>query len=325
MAGGMREVAMTSVEMERGRVAVVGLGAMGVGMALTLIRAGFAVAGYDLSDAAVARLVAAGGHGARSPAEAAEGATAVVSVVVNAAQTEAVLFGSEGCAGTMAADAVFISCATMAPDAAAALAGRLRKAGRDFVDAPISGGAKRAADGSLTILASGNPAALDKARPVLRAMGQTLHELGTEPGTAAAFKMINQLLAGVHIAVACEAIAFAAKLGLDIGKVYDVISQAAGTSWMFENRIPHVLDGDYTPLSAVNIFTKDLGIVMDMGRAANFPVPMAATALQLFTMTSAAGMGRDDDSSVARFYAQTAGVMLPHKSAVGGASDQDPA
>ncbi|HEX2725955.1 MAG TPA: NAD-binding protein, partial [Beijerinckiaceae bacterium] len=172
--------------------------------------------------------------------------------------------------------------------------------------------------------ASGSPAALDKARPVLGAMSQTLHELGPEPGTAAAFKMINQLLAGVHIAVACEAIAFAAKLGLDIGKVYEVISQAAGTSWMFENRIPHVLEGDYRPLSAVNIFTKDLGIVMDMGRAANFPVPMAATALQLFTMTSAAGMGHDDDSSVARFYAQTTGVTLPHNMQADAASDREP-
>ena len=315
---------MTSLGVERGRIAVVGLGAMGLGMAQALIRAGFNVAGYDLSEDVVARVAAAGGHRARSPAEAAEGAAAVVSVVVNAAQTEAVLFGSEGCAGTMPKDAVFISCATMAPAAASSLAARLREAGPDFVDAPISGGAKRAADGALTILASGSPAALDRARPVLRAMGQTLHELGAEPGTAAAFKMINQLLAGVHIAVACEAIAFAAKLGLDIGKVYDVIRQAAGTSWMFENRIPHVLEGDYTPLSAVNIFTKDLGIIMDMGRAANFPVPMAATALQLFTMTSAAGMGRDDDSSVARFYAQTTGVTLPSKSSTGPVSDQDP-
>jgi 3-hydroxyisobutyrate dehydrogenase len=144
-------------------------------------------------------------------------------------------------------------------------------------------------------------------------MAQTVHELGAEPGVAAAFKMINQLLAGVHIAAACEAITFAAKQGLDIGKVYEVITQAAGNSWMFENRVPHVLAGDYTPLSAVNIFTKDLGIIMDMGRAANFPVPMAATALQLFTMTSASGMGRDDDASVARFYANVAGVALPEK------------
>jgi L-threonate 2-dehydrogenase len=295
------------------RTAVIGLGAMGLGMAGSLLRAGHEVVGFDVASAALDQLTALGGRKAGSPAEAAEGAGVVVSVVVNAAQTEAVLFGPDGCAETMPEGAVFVSCATMAPDAARGLALRMEKLGRHYLDAPISGGAKRAAEGALTILTSGSPAAYEKARPALAAMAQTVHELGAEPGIAAAFKMINQLLAGVHIAAACEAIAFAAKQGLDIRKVYEVITQAAGNSWMFENRVPHVLEGDYTPLSAVNIFTKDLGIVMDMGRASNFPVPMAATALQLFTMTSAAGMGKDDDSSVARFYAQTTGVTLPEK------------
>jgi L-threonate 2-dehydrogenase len=296
---------------QKSRAGVIGLGAMGLGMATSLVRAGFDVAGYDIASAAVDRLVAAGGQGAASPAQAASGADVVVSVVVNAAQTETALFGLDGCAAAMPEGAVFVSCATMAPDAARNLAARLESSGRHYLDAPISGGAKRAAEGALTILTSGRPAAYEKARPALAAMAQTVHELGSEPGIAAAFKMVNQLLAGVHIAAACEAITFAARQGLDVGKVYEVITQAAGNSWMFENRIPHVLDGDYTPLSAVNIFTKDLGIVMDMGRTANFPVPMAATALQLFTMTSAAGMGGDDDASVARFYAQTAGVTLP--------------
>jgi L-threonate 2-dehydrogenase len=295
------------------KAAVIGLGAMGMGMAQSLIRAGLDVAGCDVSQDAVERLVTAGGRGAASPAEAASGADAVISVVVNAAQTEAVLFGELGCAAAMPEGAVFISCATMAPDTARALARRLEAQGRLYLDAPISGGAKRAAEGALTVLTSGSAAAYAKARPVLSGMAQTVHELGNEPGIAAAFKMVNQLLAGVHIAAACEAIAFAGKLGLDLAKVYEVITGAAGNSWMFENRIPHVLDGDYAPLSAVNIFTKDLGIVMDMGRSTNFPVPMSAQALQLFTMTSASGMGGDDDSSVARFYAATAGVTLPAK------------
>ncbi|MFO7308860.1 MAG: NAD(P)-binding domain-containing protein [Pseudomonadota bacterium] len=302
---------MSQEETKKGRVGVVGLGAMGFGMATSLVRAGFDVAGFDLSAEAVEKFVAAGGRAAATPAAAAEGADAVVCVVVNAAQTEDVLFGAGGVAAALPEGAVFISCATMAPEAACALAARLTATGRHYLDAPISGGAKKAAEGALTVLASGAPAAVDKARPVLAAMAATVHELGDEPGTAAAFKMVNQLLAGVHIAAACEAITFAAKLGLDIRKVYEVIKGAAGNSWMFENRVPHILEGDYTPLSAVNIFTKDLGIIMDMSRANNFPVPIAATALQLFTMTSAAGMGRDDDSSVARFYAQTAGVTLP--------------
>lgn len=300
-----------------GRAAVIGLGSMGLGMALSLRRAGFEVAGCDLSAAAVQRLVADGGTGAKTPAEAAAGADIVVSVVVNAAQTESVLFGEAGCAAAMPEGAVFVSSATMAPEAARGMAERLEATGRHYLDAPISGGAQRAAEGALTILASGSPAAFAAARPALGAMAAKLYELGDAPGTGAAFKMVNQLLAGVHIAAACEAIAFAARQGLDIRKVYEVITASAGNSWMFENRIPHVLDGDYAPRSAVDIFTKDLGIVMDMARSGKFPVPVAGAALQMFLMTAAAGMGRDDDASVARLYAQIAGLDLPGASKEG--------
>ncbi|RWH19001.1 L-threonate dehydrogenase, partial [Mesorhizobium sp.] len=250
-------------------------------------------------------------RGAASPAEAAEGADVVVSVVVNAAQTEAILFGTNGVAETMAEGAVFVSSATIDPDAVRRLATPLEATGRLYLDAPISGGSVRAAEGALTILASGSPAAFARARPALDAIAANVYELGDEPGVGAAFKMINQLLAGVHIAAASEAIAFAARQGLDIRKVYEVITASAGNSWMFENRVPHVLDGDYTPRSAVDIFVKDLGIIQDMARSAKFPVPVAAAALQMFLATSAAGMGRDDDASVARLYAKITGTELP--------------
>ena len=161
------------------------------------------------------------------------------------------------------------------------------------------------------MLASGSPAAFARADAVLRAMTERLYALGDEAGIGSAFKMVNQLLAGVHIAAACEAIAFAARQGLDLARVYDVITQSAGNSWMFENRIPHVLEGDYAPRSAVGIFTKDLGIVMDMARDADFPVPIAGAALQMFLMSAAAGMKHDDDASVARLYARISGLVLP--------------
>jgi 3-hydroxyisobutyrate dehydrogenase len=126
--------------------------------------------------------------------------------------------------------------------------------------------------------------------------------------------MINQLLAGVHIAVAGEAMAFAARQGLDLDKVYEVITASAGNSWMFENRMPHVLAGDYSPLSTVDIFVKDLGIVQDMARAQRYPAPLAAAALQMYLAASGAGMGQDDDASVARVYAMLSGAQLPQKS-----------
>jgi putative dehydrogenase len=267
----------------------------------------------DVSADLIARFVADGGKGAKTPAEAAKGADVVICVVLNAAQTETVLFGKDGVVETLPKDTVFVSSATMDPEVARRLAKQLEATGRHYLDAPISGGAQRAAQGELTILASGSQAAFAKARPALDAMAAKLYELGDAAGQGAAFKMINQLLAGVHIAAASEAITFAAKQGLDLQKVYEVITASAGNSWMFENRMPHVIAGDYKPRSAVEIFVKDLGIVQDMARNARFPAPLASAALQMFLMASASGMGRDDDASVARLYARIGGAELPGK------------
>lgn len=293
------------------KVCVVGLGSMGIGIAGSLVRAGFAVVGCDVTPEARARFAAMGGQVADTPADAARVADVVITVVVNAAQTEAVLFGPQGAAASLAPGAVILSCATMSPDAARDFAARAQALGLDYIDAPISGGAVRAAAGEMTVMGSGSPAAFAKARPVLNAIAAKVYELGDDAGTGAAFKIVNQLLAGVHIAAACEAITFAKAMGLDIAKVYEVITASAGNSWMFENRVPHVLEGDYSPRSAVDIFTKDLGIVTDIGRGLKFPTPVASTALQMFIMTAAAGMGRDDDASVARMLAGLAGLDLP--------------
>lgn len=296
------------------KVCVVGLGSMGMGVATSLLRAGFETTGCDVSEAAMTRFVEAGGKANGDPAKAADGADVVITVVVNASQTETVLFGDHGVVAAMAKGGVVLSLATMGPDMARGFEERVQAQGRDYIDAPISGGAGKAAAGQLTIMASGRPEAFDKVRPVLDAIAQKVYELGDRAGIGASFKIVNQLLAGVHIAAACEAITFAKALGLDIDKVYEVITASAGNSWMFENRVPHILEGDYAPRSAIDIFTKDLGIVSDIGRDLKFPLSIASTALQMFIMTSAAGMGRDDDASVARLLAQVAGLKLPEAS-----------
>jgi 3-hydroxyisobutyrate dehydrogenase len=293
------------------KVSVIGLGSMGLGMAQSLLRKGLAVSGADLNPDAVGKLEAAGGRGSSSAREAARGADILVSVVVNAAQTEAVLFGEAGAAAAMKTGGVIISSATMSPEDARRLSRQAEALGLHYLDAPISGGAGKAAAGQLTVMASGTAESFAAARPALDAMAATVYELGSEAGTGAAFKMVNQLLAGVHIAAACEAVTFAARLGLDLPTVYKVITASAGNSWMFENRVPHILEGDYSPRSAIDIFTKDLGIVSDMARQEKFPLPVAATALQMFLMTAAAGMGRDDDASVARMIAKVTGLELP--------------
>ena len=293
---------------------VIGLGSMGMGIAQSMVKRGIKVAGFDINAAAIAKLAEAGGFGAASVAGVAKGADVLLVVVVNAAQTDTVLFGEKGAAAAMKRGSVIISSATMAPDDARKLAAKAEALGLLYLDAPISGGAAKAAIGQLTVMASGSPETFKRARPVLDAIAATVYELGDAAGIGASFKMVNQLLAGVHIAAACEAVTFAKKLGLDLPTVYKVITASAGNSWMFENRVPHILDGDYAPRSAVEIFTKDLGIVSDMGRREKFPLQIAATALQMFLMTAAAGMERDDDASVARMIAEMTGLELPSAS-----------
>jgi len=292
-------------------VGVIGLGSMGLGMARSIANRAIRVRGYDVKRGAIAKLVEGGGAAAGNAADAAKDADILVVVVVNAAQTNSVLFEDNGAAAAMKRGGVIVACATMAPDDARRLAAKAEAQGLCYLDAPISGGAAKAAAGQLTVMASGKPEAFQRARPVLDAIAGTVYELGDDAGVGSSFKMVNQLLAGVHIAAACEAMTFAARLGLDLPTVYKVITASAGNSWMFENRVPHILNGDYSPRSAVEIFTKDLGIVSDMGRHEKFPLPIAATALQMFLMTAAAGMERDDDVSVARMIAAVTGVELP--------------
>ena len=230
---------------------------------------------------------------------------------MNETQTESVLFGEDGVAPGLRAGAVVISCATVSPAFAKSMEARLGEKGVLYLDAPMSGGSVKAAEGQLTLMASGTPAAFDKAKPALDAVAETVFRLGDMAGPGSAMKIVNQLLAGVHIAAAAEATTFALSQGIAPATTLDVISKCAGTSWMFENRVPHIVSGDYTPHSAVDIFVKDLGIVSDVARSSRFSAPIAAAALQQFLAASGAGHGREDDAAVAKIYARNAGLSLP--------------
>ena len=293
------------------KAAIIGLGSMGLGMARSMLRAKINTHGFDLNPTSLEALKAEGGTAASSAAEAAQDCDIVVMVVVNAEQTRSILYGSMGAARVMKRGGVIISCATMSPENARNLASEATAQGLLYLDAPMSGGAAKAASGELTFMASGSPEAFSRAQPALDAVAGKIYNLGDSAGIGASFKMVNQLLAGVHIAAACEAMTFAARLGLDLEKVFEVITASAGNSWMFENRVPHILKGDYSPRSAISIFTKDLGIVSDMGRKEKFPTQIASTALQMFLATAAAGMDGDDDASVARMIANVTGLELP--------------
>ena len=289
-------------------VGVIGLGSMGLGVARSLVRAGFQVHGCDTRGDVLESLRREGGLPAASPAELGARAEVLVTLVVNADQTEAVLFGPRGAAATLRKGSAVMTSATVAPDYAAQVEERLGRLDLLHLDAPVSGGAAKAAAGELSVMASGSPEAFEKCRPLLDAIAAKIYRLGDRSGQGSQVKMINQLLAGVHIAAAAEAMALCFKTGVAPEVVYDVICGSAGASWMFQNRVPHILAGDYTPLSAVDIIVKDLGIVVDSARKSGLPLPLTAIAHQMFLMASAAGHGCEDDAAVVKVYP---GVDLP--------------
>ena len=289
-------------------IGVIGLGAMGLGMAQSLRRAGCDVHVCDVRAEAAQAFASEGGTACTTPAALAALCEVVVSVVVNAEQTEAVLFGEHGAAAALKPGSVFVMCSTVAPGWSVALEARLAERGVLYLDAPISGGAAKAASGQMTMMTAGSAAAYAKAGGALDAMAAKVYRLGDRAGNGSKVKIINQLLAGVHIAAAAEAMALGLREGLDADALYEVITHSAGNSWMFENRMAHVLAGDYTPLSAVDIFVKDLGLVLDTARASKFPLPLSATAHQMFMQASSAGFAKEDDSAVIKIFP---GITLP--------------
>lgn len=289
-------------------VGVIGLGSMGLGMARSLLHAGLAVWGYDIREQVRESFVAEGGLAVTTLADSAALSDVLFIVVVNAAQTEELLFGEQGIASRLRPGTVVVACATICAAAARRISAQLAEREVTMLDAPISGGAVRAAAGELTIMASGPSAAFDRAQPALDAVATRVFRLGEEAGQGSQIKLVNQLLAGVHIAAAAEAMAYGIRQGCDPEALYEVISHSAGNSWMFENRVPHLLAGDYQPRSAVDIFVKDLGLVLDSAQDSVFPLPMTASAHQMFKQASAAGLGREDDIAVAKIFP---GIRLP--------------
>ncbi|WP_407530819.1 NAD(P)-dependent oxidoreductase [Methylobacterium oryzisoli] len=282
-------------------LAFLGLGAMGRPMAGNLVRKGFAVRGYDLRPESRSAFAAAGGTAAGSVAEAAAGAGTLVLMVVNAAQAEAALF-ADGALAALAPQAAVILMATCPPDAVAQLAARVEATGRRFVDAPVSGGVVGAEGASLTIMAAADPEVLATVRPVLDALGTRVFHVGTRAGQGATVKAVNQLLCGVHIAAAAEALSLAEKVGVDLAVVLEILSGSSAASWMLRDRGPRMLEAEPRITSAVDIFVKDLGIVLEAGRDQKAAMPLASLAHQLFLATSGRGDGGADDSQVIRSY-----------------------
>lgn len=289
-------------------VGVIGLGSMGMGAAKSCVRAGLDVYGFDLNQQALEEL---GGFGAKAVStnavEFADKLDSVLVLVVNAAQVNTVLFKT-GLAAALKPNTPVMVSATISAEDAKQIEAKLAEHNLVMLDAPVSGGAVKAESGEMTIMASGSPSTFDALEPVLKATAAKVYNIGEAIGLGATVKIIHQLLAGVHIAAGAEAMALAARANIPLDLMYDVVTNAAGNSWMFENRMKHVVDGDYSPKSMVDIFVKDLNLVSDTAKDLKFPLPLSSAALNMFVSASNAGFGQEDDSAVIKIFD---GIELP--------------
>ena len=289
-------------------ILVVGLGSMGFGIAQSLIRAGYNVYGQDKNLKQQKSLIEEGGYDKNIPFNDLQ---AVIIVVLNEKQTREIIFGQNGISEKLKKNSLIMVCTTVAPDFAKEMASSCNDKGLLYLDAPISGGSKKSAEGKLSYMISGSPKAFEVAKPILDCTSETVFEFGEDVGSGSAMKAVNQMLAGVHIAAMAEAITFGITQGIDPKRFLEVISKCAGTSWMLENRAPHIIDNDYSPKSSINIWPKDLGIVLDIAKNSNFSAPLTAAALQQFISAAGSGLGQEDDAAVAKIYARNAGIKLP--------------
>jgi 3-hydroxyisobutyrate dehydrogenase len=281
------------------RVGWVGLGAMGGPMAAVVARAGHAVKAFDSNPRAAAEAFRNGIVPATGATDAAREVDVLALMVATPAQAESVLFGEDGAATGLQHGAVVLVMATVGPGPVQAWAERLAPLGVSLVDAPVSGGVARAADGDLLMMVSGSTDALVATQPLLDAMARTAPVVGSEPGEGQKVKLVNQLLCGVHIAVAAEALAYAESMGLDARSTWEVLRHGAAASFMLDDRGARMVDDASDEVrSALDIFVKDMGLVLEEARGNACPAPLASAAEQLYLAGRRAGLGRRDDSSI---------------------------
>lgn len=280
----------------------IGLGSMGQGMSLNLLRSGIAVKGYDIDSAKGERLATAGGRACGSPEEAAQDVEILYVCVFSVEEAATLLAPNSATVSALATGATVVMHTTMSPEESRRLATPLLEAGFDYLEAPVTGGQIGADAGTLTAIVSGSRNAMDKAQDGLDAMCDQVYRIGPEAGSALTVKMINQLLVGIHIATTAEALALAVKAGADPNSTFDVISHGRGNSAIFSARAPGILGGHPEGHRTVEIFLKDLGIVLETGRELDMALPLSACAHQLFLNAASIGKQSSGEPSVVSLY-----------------------
>ena len=280
------------------RVGVVGVGAMGMGVAKALIAKGFDVRVRDIVAAREAEAIAAGAQRLDTRVD------VLISLVVDAAQTRAVVADHQ-------VSPVVMMCSTIAPRDAEEIATTLQNEGIEMLDAPISGGPARAHAGTLSVMAAGSEAAFERCKPVLDAIAAKCFRMGARPGDGSRMKVVNNMMAASNIVASCEAMAMAAKLGIDLERAMAVVNASSGASWMFADRMPRALAGNYAPSAAARVLLKDVGLFVDLAHSFGLSAPMAEQAQAVFRDTCKRGLAEEDDAAVLKRYAADLGVKLP--------------
>ena len=263
--------------------------------------------GFDISETALTLLNESGGTACNSVARTCEDVDALIIMVVNGSQARTVLFEQHG-ANSLAQGSVVLLCTTMSPADTRAIGNQLQQQGLLVIDAPVSGGQTGADAGTLSIMASGPDAAFVSAAPVLDAISKKVYRLGDAPGVGSTYKTVHQLGAGVHLAAMGELMAFGVRAGCDPHTLYDIVSNSAAQSWMFDDRVPYLLNNDYKPRSAVDIFVKDMNLVLETGEQVRMSLPLASAAQALFVAASNAGYGGLNDAAVVKVFEDSTGV-----------------
>lgn len=283
-------------------VGIIGVGNMGGGMAARLLACGWTVQACDLVEAKVQALVRQGARAAATPAQAAIGARALVVCVVDAQQAGDVLFGPDGAAAALQPGAAVLLCPTIAPQDVERLAAALEERGLAPLDAPMSGGPARARDGTMSLMVACADATFERQRELLDTLSSKVFRVGTRLGDGARTKLVNNLLAGINLAGAAEALALAGRLGLDLARTLDVIEQSSGQSWIGSDRMRRAIAGDYAPRAHVTLLQKDTRLALEAARAAGFRGALGPLAHEAFNRAVDAGDAELDDAALFRLF-----------------------
>lgn len=280
------------------RVGIIGVGNMGGAMAARLLSQRYLVAVHDIDPQREAQAVALGAMACPTPTGLAASSDVVIVAVVDAAQTEAVLFGAHGAANALPPGSAVMLCPTVAPADTERFVRELAARGIAWLDAPMSGGPERARDGSMSLMLACEHETLERHRALVETLSSKVFHLGERPGDGARTKLVNNLLAGINLAGAAEALALASRLGLNLPRTLAVIEQSSGQSWIGSDRLRRALQGDYLPRAHASLLNKDTHLALGMAQAAGIDTPIGEQAAAVFAQACERGLAGMDDAIV---------------------------